>query len=200
MNTLTEYLPDGSDEYWKPAASGGATATFIIAISANSPNGVIGIYDMANSANKLQLFGGGANAGDQIFVSFFADGTVKAGPLGGPLNQAVFASDCFGYYLTAGGNTFYSDPALNPGGEDMMVAYRGENDTIQIPTRPAGLWTPDEYIYGWEDWLAAAGGDGDYQDFVYLVESVVPCPDSGATVALLGAGMLGLIALRRKLS
>jgi hypothetical protein len=55
--------------------------------------------------------------------------------------------------------------------------------------------TPGTYVWTW--------GDGANQNFTLRIGSVgVPppgVPDGGTTVSLLGFGLLGLVALRRKL-
>ncbi len=80
----------------------------------------------------------------------------------------------FGYFLTIGGNTYYSDSKLN-GGSDRMVGYQGDN---------SGSLLMNEYLFGWED-----GTDNDYQDYVATVESVRPVPEP-SSIAMFGVGLL----------
>ena len=79
-----------------------------------------------------------------------------------------------------------------------MVAFQGKGiDTVALPGLAHGLWTSGEYILAFEDLYG--GGDKDYDDFVVMVESVVPVPEP-STLILLGSGLLGFgaIGLRRK--
>lgn len=93
-----------------------------------------------------------------------------------------FTSSVFGFYLDTPDGTWFSQAALNSDGADHMVAYQ----------------LGGQYIFGWED-LASKGWDQDYNDFVVLIGGVagasVPEP---ATFGLLGLGVLGIGAFRRR--
>jgi hypothetical protein len=194
-SSIDETQPLANDIHWSITGSGGSLATIVIELAGFADDNTFGLYDAANSANAVQVFAGADGPGAQAVVSILLDGSVRVNFVDSGID---FAANCFGYYLGTPNGTFYSNPALN-GGNDHMLAYQGNNsDVIQIANLAAGVWTNNEYALFWED--LAGLGDHDYDDFVVMVESVIPCPDGGATVALLGVGMLGLIALRRKLS
>ena len=58
------------------------------------------------------------------------------------------------------------------------------------------------FLLTWEDLPFASGrlGDEDYDDMIYLVDRVAPPPPvpEPGILLLLGAGLLGLLTLRRK--
>lgn len=93
-----------------------------------------------------------------------------------------FTSNVFGFYLDTPDGTWFSQAALNSDGADHMVAYQ----------------LGGQYFFGWED-LASKGWDQDYNDFVVLIGGVsgVSVPEP-ATFGLLGLGMLGIGAFRRR--
>lgn len=196
VNVNTDAIPQ--DAYWQIGAAGGAVSTLIF----KAPRGsdTFGIYDAADSATKVEIFSGAAIPGDQGLVSIMANGDVR---LGGTVKGHFLAGNNFGFYLTSGDATFYSDSALN-GGIDHMLAFQGTGDNVQLPGGyAAGPWQANEFILAWEDGgsqvnqVSFAAVAPDFADFVVMVESVAPVPVPAAVLlGLLGLGAAGL-KLRR---
>lgn len=191
------------DQYWAIGGSGGSVSTLVFEISANAGGTNFGVFDKANAANKVQLWSGAATPGQQVLMSILLDGSVLVNFTDTTVD---FAGNAFGYYIQLpNGSFFYSDEALNPGGTDQMVTFRGTGlvqDTIQIAGFAPGIWGVDEYILAWEDILTSlpvgpGSTDNDYNDLVILVESVNTIAEPG-TLAVLGLGLLGLGMLRRR--
>ena len=170
--------------------SGGAVATFIIAIAGNAGKNSTGLYQYGNTAFKVPIFSG-VTTPTQALVTFFDDGAVSIN------NGSKIAGfgNVFGFYLSGPGGTFFTEDSLNQ--DPQALIYQGNGvDMIQAPGFAQGLFSKDEWIIAWED-LPYATTDKDFNDLVYIVESIRPVPEP-MTLVLVGAGLLGLGILRRK--
>lgn len=180
--------------HWTGGANGSSNSVLQATWTANYDNATFGVYSVNDPSTKLNLLYGGSQIGANTdteskgFLNYLGNGEfsaysqdVRTGETS-QLQTANLGSSVFGYFLTIGGNTYYSDSDLN-GGEDRMVGYQGDN---------SGTLLTNEYLFGWED-----GTDNDYQDYVATVESVRPVPEP-SSIAMFGIGLLMIgFAVRR---
>lgn len=207
LNPLVKVVPDSGDTWSKGSLSGsdyingtvqlgqspmdvfwnlagpGASATIVLEIAGYSGANTFGFYDPADSSKKAQLFSGSDAAKSRVYVKF--NGTqLQSSGNNRDWNNVIgggFGSTTFGMYLQGPAGTFYSDPTMNPGGGDNLVAYQGAlGRTIKIG-KINTAWDANSYVLGWED-LVLASSDHDYQDMVLLVSQIIPAlPVAGAT-------------------
>lgn len=184
-----------NDETWAISAASGSVSTLIVEMTGFAYTNSFGIYDVSNPANYVELMDGPSAPGSQTLVNIMADGEVRVNFTD---TGTFFANNMFGFYIDVPGMgaRWYSETGLNTDGVDHMVAYAGnDSDVLQLPGFAPGLWQSTEYILAFEDMIN--GGDGDYDDFVAMVASIVPVPEPGS-LALLALALAGIGVSRRR--
>jgi hypothetical protein len=144
----------------------------------------IGIFGWNGSSPvAAQIFSGSQIAGAYALVAWsdFDSGVITSFDFVGDLTPTNLAfdginRDFFGFYFQTGSTKYYSVDSLN-GGQARVLGFQ---------PNPSGA------AFSYED-----GTDFDYQDAGFFVESIKPVPEP-MTLVLVGAGLLGLAAIRRK--
>jgi hypothetical protein len=139
----------------------------------NTPGTLVPIFEPADEGGELAT----VNFTNLIGVVFdVEDASV----------QSLFANQFtdIGFYLNINANTFYTDPALNPGGVDFAATFQnlGNSETYLI-----GFEVPGQDIVLSLDIVSGVDSGG----------GVVTVPEPG-TLLLLGSALLGLGAYRKR--
>lgn len=202
-NAATACLADGLDAYW--TANNGAAATILVEIAGFANQNTLGLYDIADPSQRIQIFSGsaGTNASRTINVTSNGSGYIYSISNGGATWTTVFSSATFGYYMTTPQNaTFYSDSNLNTNSEDHLYAYQG-NGSIFLNGPPVARtlrgtsFDSTKYLLAWED-LLHSSGDRDYQDLVIVTQNITTVPLPPAVMLFVpGLAMLGLLRRRK---
>jgi hypothetical protein len=193
-------------DYWQVSAAGGSLGTSIdtgvvasparqaVAVLANGAGLVFGVYDASNINNRIPLFMSGDPEGSQYLMQVMMNGSVRVNFQD---TGVTFRRNLFGFYLTDGETTWFSDWNLNPEMSVHAIFFAGNGDVLQIGNFAPGRFAPGEWIMAWE-FSDTTGGSGEFNDFVLMVESVNPVATPGS-LALFGLGLVGLgLAIRRR--
>ncbi len=199
IDVTTDAVSDAEDSAWSVTASGGAVSTLIIELAGLETTNVFGVYDAADPTKQVMVFDGAATAGAQSVLSIKDDGSVFVNLVDTGVD---FVGNLFGFFLDstpsgeANTGVWFSDTSLNSDGFDHMAAYQGTGDLVDLPGVAPGIWTPSEFVLAWED-LNSSINDGDFDDFVVMVESVQPVPLPGA-VWLFGSALVAIVGFARR--
>ena len=210
VNVLTDGVEDARDSVWQVNGGTGSVSTIVAELAGFADDNKFGIYDSTDPSKMVEIFDGPDAPGTippaSATLQILGDGSVL---LDGADTGIDFADNSFGYYLdssaNAGGGVWFSDSSLNSDGTDHMAAYRGVGDTIDVPPLIPGPWNQNQYMLAFEDLdlgSAGLGGpayDGDFTDFVVLVESVSPkIPEPASIMTWLGLfGVIGMARFRK---
>ena len=168
-------------------ASGASNMVFYY----ENPSGMtFGIYSTAG-LQEATVFDDSDTPVAKAVVSFDAGETLvvqywDAGGIFIDDDTYAFTGETFGFWISDGVKTYYSDPNRNDVDGDNIF---GEEEDIALLVYNAD---PGSYVFAGD-----TDGDRDFANIVTQAESILPSPEP-ASMVLLGIGLLGLAGVTRK--
>lgn len=185
--------------YFTTQAAAISAAQMIVEIAGNHASNEYGIYKLGDTSKYVPVFDGSDAAGTKVAINFNADGSVNVFDFTNLTLSPTVANfgTQFGFYLKTNATTFfYSDDALN-GGAAQALVYTGKGDNVLLLGNAVPLNDTNHLYLAWED-ILGRGSDYDYNDGVFIVESVTGVPEPGL-IGLLGMGFFAVAtSLRRR--
>ena len=158
---------------WSHTVSGTTTYTVQFQSSPNSNVQQFGLYNASAVIPPLFFLLSGSVGPLGFSTATFKPGNIvvvnRFDALSNFLSTTTFGGvdpNNFGFYLSVPAGTVFTQDSRNPGGLARALAYQGTGAN-------AGTW-----FLCWDEPLAGAPGDQDFDDLVVLMESVNPTPVS----------------------
>ena len=161
---------------WTNTSSGTTTYTIEFQSSPNAAIQQFGLYNASAVIPPLFFLMSGSVGPLGFSTATFKPGNIlvvnRFDALGNFLSTTTFGGvdpTNFGFYLSVPAGTVFTQDGRNPGGLARALTFRGTGVN-------AGTWW-----LCWDEPLAGAPGDQDFDDLVLLMESVNPVPVNATT-------------------
>ena len=173
INVLTD---QDATQTWSHTVSGTTTYTVMLQNSPSPSVQQFGLYNASAVIPPLFFLISGSVGPDGFSTATFQPGNIlvvnRFDALGNFLSTTTFGGvdpTNFGFYLTNVNGTVFTQDGRNPGALARAITFRGTGANT-------GTWW-----LCWDEPLAGAPGDQDFDDLVVLLESVNPTPVSNTS-------------------
>jgi hypothetical protein len=195
--TSIDALNDQIDKMVFEPSSPIASSEYVATISWSASDIDFGIYNTADTAQKVTLFNYPAGSvGDTTTLQFNLAGnyvrSVNTDTLTVIDSEPYFKE--FGFYATSVYGTFYSEDDLNTGSYAHFLTYAGEGDEVTIGSHDA--YFDDGHYYVATEVTPNDTTFADFTDIVVQMESIIPIPEPGSLL-LIGLSSASILWIRR---